>query len=180
MLLAGYTFGGLSTPGNGSSYGVLPIVQCHSTLACAGGDTSFQCLQGYADTRCSHEPTASIPSGSFESDLYRPLQSSFETHCPEGSVAGVAHATSATMACRDDVTSAARNGPCSSFPASSQLLQSWQPQPSSSTAVNPFSRRRIASRFGCHRIRSVQLPSWCGCIACSSCGQPNSCHDPVS
>ena len=68
---AGYTFGGLSTPGNGSSYAVLPIVQCHSTLACAGGDTSFQCLQGYADTRCSHEPTARIPFGSSAREFLR-------------------------------------------------------------------------------------------------------------
>jgi hypothetical protein len=51
MLCAGHTFGGLSTPGNGSSDAVLPIVECHSVQACVGGETSVQCAPGYVDTR---------------------------------------------------------------------------------------------------------------------------------
>ena len=69
MLAAGYTFGGLSTPGNGTSDAVLPIVECHSTLACAGGGTSFQCFPGYTDTRfackrpiCPGRSAARLPS----------------------------------------------------------------------------------------------------------------------
>ncbi len=48
---AGYTFGGLSIPGNGSSDAILPIVECHSAEACIGGETSNQCFPGYVDTR---------------------------------------------------------------------------------------------------------------------------------
>jgi hypothetical protein len=51
--MAGYTFGALSTPGNGSSGAILPIVKCHSMHACVGGETSFQCFPGYVDTRCA-------------------------------------------------------------------------------------------------------------------------------
>ena len=53
VFVAGHTFGGLSTPGNGSTDTVLPIVECHSMQACAGGETSFQCFPGYVDTRCA-------------------------------------------------------------------------------------------------------------------------------
>jgi hypothetical protein len=83
--LAGYTFGGLSTPGNGSSGIVLPIVQCHSTLACAGGGTSFQCFQGYADTRCAHK-ASTLLFGSRGTDLRRPPKTPFKTPCSEDSL----------------------------------------------------------------------------------------------
>ena len=80
MFLAGYTFGRLSTPGNGSSDAVLPIVQCHSPLACAGGETSFQCFQGYADTRCAHkassQPAVWLMRHRLAPSAREPLQSS--------------------------------------------------------------------------------------------------------
>ena len=80
MFLAGYTFGGLSAPGNGSSDAILPIVQCHSTLACAGGETSFQCFQGYADTRCAHkassQPAVWLTRHRLAPSAREPLQSS--------------------------------------------------------------------------------------------------------
>ena len=62
--MAGYTFGLLSTPGNGSSDAVLPIIECHSKHACVGGETSFQCFLGYADARCAwtHVPNSSQPT----------------------------------------------------------------------------------------------------------------------
>jgi hypothetical protein len=66
-LWAGYTFGNLSSPGNGTSEAVLPIVKCHSDRACRGGETHAQCFPGYADTRCAdgHERTrlAASPAG---------------------------------------------------------------------------------------------------------------------
>jgi hypothetical protein len=63
-MLAGYTFGGLPTPSNGTSNAVLPIVECRSTRACVGGDTSLQCSPGYADTRCPSK--AQVAFGKFQ------------------------------------------------------------------------------------------------------------------
>ena len=99
MFLAGYTFGRLSTPGNGPSDAVLPIVKCHSTLACAGGESSFQCFQGYADTRCAHLASTNLQSRSRDTDLRRPSENPFKALCSEDSVAGAAHAMSATTGC---------------------------------------------------------------------------------
>jgi hypothetical protein len=53
-LWAGYTFGVLSKRGNGSSEAIVPIVKCHSKLACLGGETSL-CAGGYVDTRCRYK-----------------------------------------------------------------------------------------------------------------------------
>jgi hypothetical protein len=66
VLWAGYTFGALSTQGNGSGDAVLPIVECHSMSACLGGETSLQCFQGYTDTRCACEQVPSTSCGRLE------------------------------------------------------------------------------------------------------------------
>ena len=78
----GYTFGGLSTPGNGSSESVLPIVKCHTVQACAGGETASQCSLGYFDRRCAcKRPTK---SGSRPAETLH-LRTLSRLHCRLGS-----------------------------------------------------------------------------------------------
>ena len=50
-LRAGYTFGALSIPSDGSNDAVLPVVKCHVAEACLGGPDSL-CGDGYHGLRC--------------------------------------------------------------------------------------------------------------------------------
>ncbi len=50
-LRAGHTFGALSTPSDGLSADVLPVVECHVAEACLGGPESL-CGDGYDGLRC--------------------------------------------------------------------------------------------------------------------------------
>jgi hypothetical protein len=136
-LWAGYTFGRLLTPGNGTSSAVLPIVECHSKLACAGGQTSAQCFQGYTDTRLPHKPAPNLPRPVWlKAGLRHPPENSSTAHSSDGSAAGVARAMSATMGCRDTVMSVETHRSRSFFPAASQLLESWGLLPFSSGVVH--------------------------------------------
>ena len=50
-LRAGHTFGAVSTPSDGSTDAVLPVVECHVAEACLGGPDS-PCGDGYHGLRC--------------------------------------------------------------------------------------------------------------------------------
>jgi hypothetical protein len=179
MFLAGYTFGWLSTPGNGSSDAVLPIVQCHSTLACAGGETSFQCFQGYADTRCAHkassQPAVWLTRHRLAPSAREPLQSSllrgFGCRCGACDVGYYGLSSGECRECGNRILVLFLSHAVPALTIlGTTLFLFWGGK------VDPQKANRSAAATSpASMVRHIVV--W---VSCSSCGKPTSCLGPIS